>query len=180
MSDDTETTETTEAPAEQAAAPAAPLTPKERRRARRARQVAKRKSLAGLTPEERQAHRDAERARKAAQRQRRRTKEREKARATKADTPPAQELHAPEHGPGRPRRLQGIVVSDKPDKTIVVRVDDARKHPRYHKVMRTSTKIHVHDEVNDAHTGDTVRVVESRPRSATKRWRLVEVVERAR
>jgi small subunit ribosomal protein S17 len=85
-----------------------------------------------------------------------------------------------EHGPGRPKVRQGVVVSDKADKTIVVRVDVAKRHRRYGKIMRTSSKLHAHDAANDAGTGDTVRVIESRPLSATKRWRLVEVVERAR
>ncbi|MBA2644315.1 MAG: 30S ribosomal protein S17 [Solirubrobacterales bacterium] len=90
------------------------------------------------------------------------------------------EDHAPEHGPGRPKTRQGIVLSAKPDKTISVKIDVARRHPRYHKIMRTSSTLHVHDESNDANEGDTVRVVECRPMSRTKRWRLVEVVERAR
>src|SRR5262249_60182357 len=68
---------------------------------------------------------------------------------------PDPEQHAPEHGPGRPKVRQGIVVSDKADKTLVVRVDIARRHKRYHKILRSSTTLHVHDEANDAHTGDT-------------------------
>ncbi|WP_249021798.1 30S ribosomal protein S17 [Conexibacter sp. S30A1] len=75
---------------------------------------------------------------------------------------------------------QGIVVSDKAEKTITVRIDVARRHRRYQKVVRTSTTLHAHDEHNDAHVGDTVVVRESRPLSRTKRWRLVQVVERAR
>jgi small subunit ribosomal protein S17 len=75
---------------------------------------------------------------------------------------------------------QGVVVSDKPDKTIAVRIDMARRHRRYQKIVRSSSVLHAHDEANDAHAGDTVRVVECRPLSRTKRWRLVEVVERAR
>ncbi|HEX7291694.1 MAG TPA: 30S ribosomal protein S17 [Conexibacter sp.] len=75
---------------------------------------------------------------------------------------------------------QGIVVSDKADKTITVRIDTARQHRRYHKIVRSSTTLHAHDERNDAHIGDTVIVRESRPLSRLKRWRLVEVVERAR
>ena len=71
-------------------------------------------------------------------------------------------------------------MSDKGEKTITVRVDTARRHKRYHKILRSSTKLHVHDESNDAHTGDTVRVQECRPMSRTKRWRLLEVLERAR
>ena len=68
---------------------------------------------------------------------------------------------------------QGIVVSDKADKTITVRIDTARQHRMYKKIVRTSATLHAHDENNDAHIGDTVRVVESRPLSRTKRWRLV-------
>ena len=72
------------------------------------------------------------------------------------------------------------MVSDKADKTITVRVDMARQHRRYGKIVRTSSTLHAHDEANDAHIGDTVRLIESRPLSRLKRWRLVEVVERAR
>ena len=75
---------------------------------------------------------------------------------------------------------QGIVVSDKADKTIIVRIDTARQHRMYKKIVRTSATLHAHDENNDAHTGDMVRVVESRPLSRTKRWRLSEVPESAR
>ena len=75
---------------------------------------------------------------------------------------------------------QGIVVSDKADKTITVRIDTARQHRMYKKIVRTSSTLHAHDENNEAHIGDIVRVVESRPLSRTKRWRLVEVLERAR
>ena len=74
---------------------------------------------------------------------------------------------------------QGIVVSDKADKTITVRIDTARQHRMYKKIVRTSATLHAHDENNDAHIGDTVRLVESRPLSRTKRWRLDEVLERA-
>jgi small subunit ribosomal protein S17 len=73
-----------------------------------------------------------------------------------------------------------VVVSDRADKTIIVRIDVARRHRRYEKVVRTSNTVHVHDESNDAHIGDTVVVRECRPLSRTKRWRLIEVVERAR
>ncbi|HEV2980613.1 MAG TPA: 30S ribosomal protein S17 [Solirubrobacteraceae bacterium] len=74
---------------------------------------------------------------------------------------------------------QGIVVSNKANKTIVVRIDVARRHRRYEKIVRSSNTLHAHDESNDAREGDMVRVVESRPLSRTKRWRLVEVLERA-
>ena len=72
------------------------------------------------------------------------------------------------------------MVSDGGDKTITVRIDFARQHRTYGKIVRTSSKLHAHDERNEAATGDTVRVVESRPLSRSKRWRLVEVVEKAR
>ena len=72
------------------------------------------------------------------------------------------------------------MVSDRATKTITVRVDTARQHRRYGKIVRTSSTLHAHDEQGDAHVGDTVRVIESRPLSRTKRWRLVEVLERAR
>jgi small subunit ribosomal protein S17 len=132
------------------------------------------------TPEERQAERQAERARKAGQRRRFRARAKTR-RAEQRTVAPAPEAdHAPEHGPGRPKTRQGVVISAKPDKTISVRIDVARRHPRYHKIMRTSSTLHVHDERNDANEGDTVRVVECRPLSRSKRWRLVEILERAR
>lgn len=74
----------------------------------------------------------------------------------------------------------GVVVSDARDKTVTVEVRSQTRHPRYDKIMRTSKKFHAHDEQNDAHVGDTVRIVETRPLSKTKRWRVVEIVERAR
>jgi small subunit ribosomal protein S17 len=73
----------------------------------------------------------------------------------------------------------GRVVSDKMDKTIVVSVERLARHPLYKRVIRLTTKFKAHDETNDAHTGDTVLIEESRPLSATKRWRLIEVVARA-
>jgi small subunit ribosomal protein S17 len=73
-----------------------------------------------------------------------------------------------------------VVVSDRADKTITVRVDLTRRHRLYEKTIRSSSTLHAHDERNEAHVGDTVRVEESRPRSRTKRWRLLEVLERAR
>ena len=130
--------------------------------------------------EERAERRVAERKRKAAQRTRFRARAKERRKAARVEAPVHEADHAPEHGPGRPKTRQGVVISAKPDKTISVRIDTARRHPRYHKIMRTSSTLHVHDERNDANEGDTVRVVETRPMSRTKRWRLVEVVERAR
>ncbi len=74
----------------------------------------------------------------------------------------------------------GIVVSDVRDKTVTVEVSDSVRHPMYGKVMRRSKKFHVHDETNDARNGDTVRIVETRPVSKSKRWRIESIVERAR
>lgn len=74
----------------------------------------------------------------------------------------------------------GIVTSDKMDKTIVVEVEDRVKHPLYGKVVRRSSKIKAHDELNTAGIGDLVVITETRPLSATKRWRLVEIVEKAK
>ena len=81
---------------------------------------------------------------------------------------------------GRRKVVQGVVVSDKMDKTIVVLVEDRVKHPLYGKVMTKSSRLKAHDETNDAGIGDRVRVMETRPLSATKRWRLIEVGERAK
>jgi small subunit ribosomal protein S17 len=77
------------------------------------------------------------------------------------------------------KERKGVVVSDKMDKTIVVRVTRRIRHPLYGKEMSQSRKFHAHDEGNEAKVGDTVRIVESRPLSRLKRWRLVEIVERA-
>lgn len=74
----------------------------------------------------------------------------------------------------------GVVVSDTRDKTITVEITQSMRHPRYDKVVRSRKRFHVHDEANDAKLGDTVRIVETRPLSKTKRWRIAEVVERAR
>ena len=74
----------------------------------------------------------------------------------------------------------GVVVSDGMDKTVVVRIDRQVRHPLYGKTVRRSSKLAAHDEANDAHIGDTVRLMETRPLSKTKRWRVVEIVERAK
>ncbi len=74
----------------------------------------------------------------------------------------------------------GKVVSDKMDKTIVVAIVDNVRHPKYGKIMKRTVKIHAHDEGNVCGIGDTVSVMETRPLSATKRWRLVEVIEKAK
>jgi small subunit ribosomal protein S17 len=171
-----------EAPAEPAAPaepPAPPATPKERRQARRRRS---RGSTAAepLTLEQRIERREAERKRKATARTRRRATEKVKRAEARKGATPVEPQPPAEHGPGRPKVRQGLVVSDKADKTITVRIDAARRHRRYEKIVRSTTTLHAHDERNDANVGDTVRVVECRPMSATKRWRLVEVLERAK
>ena len=74
----------------------------------------------------------------------------------------------------------GVVVSDKMDKTVVVRIDRSMRHALYGKTIQRSTKLAAHDEANDAHVGDTVKVMETRPASKSKRWRVVEIVERAK
>ena len=86
----------------------------------------------------------------------------------------------PEHGRGRRQERRGVVVSAAMDKTIVVRVDVVKAHPKYKKVVRRSQRFHAHDEQNQAKAGDVVRIVETRPLSKTKNWRLAEVVEVAK
>ena len=81
---------------------------------------------------------------------------------------------------GRRQERRGVVVSDAMEKTIVVKVESIRSHPRYKKVIRRSAKFHAHDEQNAAHVGDVVRIVETRPLSKTKNWRLAEVLEVAK
>ena len=82
--------------------------------------------------------------------------------------------------PGRRQERRGVVVSDKGDKSIVVKVETIRAHAKYKKVVRRSRKLHAHDEQNAAAIGDVVRIVETRPLSKTKCWRLAEIVEKAK
>ena len=129
------------------------------------------------TAAERDAERRELRKAKATARTRRRAQEKAKRVATGekgTGTPPAPPKDS------SPQVRTGTVVSAKPDKTIVVRIDVARRHRRYEKIVRSTTKLHAHDETNDAHEGDLVRVSESRPLSRTKRWKLEEVLERAK
>ena len=86
----------------------------------------------------------------------------------------------PEHDRGRRQERRGVVVSSAMDKTIVVKVELISSHQRYKKVIRRSVRFHAHDEQNAANVGDIVRIVETRPLSKTKRWRLAEVVEAAK
>jgi small subunit ribosomal protein S17 len=153
------------------------LSPRERRRRAREAKAVQSRSRQPRTPEERHAERLAQRRVKAAARRSGRQRERAKA-AESASS--AQATPPREHVPGKQKTRLGVVVSDAADKTITVRIDVTRRHRRYAKIVRTSSTLHAHDERNDAHTGDTVVVRESRPLSRTKHWRLVEVVERAR
>jgi small subunit ribosomal protein S17 len=169
-----------EAPVATEVAPAEPhvqLSPKERKVAIKARKSARVGTRTERSPEERQAERDVLRAKKAAERRAGRASARAKYKAAEHErtaTP------AREHVVGTQKTRQGVVVSDKADKTITVRIDVARRHRKYQKIVRTSNTLHAHDETNDAHIGDTVVVLEARPLSRLKRWRLVEVVERAK
>ena len=164
-----------EAPAASAeeapAAPAAPPSAKERKIATRAKRGKRRIS----DPEERAADRKA----KAAARTRYRTNSRARAKAKRAESP-AEVTPPRDHGPGRAKVRQGTVVSDKADKTITVRIDTARRHRRYEKIVRSSSTLHAHDEANEANAGDVVTIEECRPLSRLKRWKLVEVLERAK
>jgi small subunit ribosomal protein S17 len=81
---------------------------------------------------------------------------------------------------GRRKVRTGVVVSDKMEQTVVVRIASSVRHPLYGKIVRRSTKLNAHDAAGEAHTGDTVRIMETRPMSKTKRWRVVEVVEKAK
>ena len=171
------------APAEETAPEAAaPSAPAETRRDRlEARRAARRPAPRGeVTPEQRDEERQARRAATAKQRRAYRAKLKERRDAEPKDKPAVEAQHAPEHGPGRPRVRQGVVTSAKGDKTITVKIDVVRRHRRYHKILRSTLKLYAHDEANNANEGDTVRVVECRPMSATKRWRLEEVLERAK
>jgi len=148
------------------------LTPKERRKAER--RSASGPPAAARTPQERAAER-VERRRATAERRRRyRTSRRAKRTEPGTGTPPR------ERHPGSRKVRQGTVVSSKADKTITVRIEIVRRHRTYGKVVRRTNTIHAHDESNQANAGDVVRVVESRPMSRSKRWRLLEVLERAR
>src|SRR4051794_14485674 len=172
-----------EAPAEEAAeaAPAAEEAPaepnpeddlpwKERLRLQKSRRSRKTRAS---SPEERKAERVVERKRKAELRRKQRA-------AVKTERTPGTGTAPAERESNAAKVRQGIVVSSKGDKSITVRIDTARRHRTYEKIVRSSTKLHAHDERNEAGEGDMVRVIETRPLSKTKRWRLVDVVEKAR
>jgi small subunit ribosomal protein S17 len=102
------------------------------------------------------------------------------ARVRATERKPIVRLEKPEHERGRRQERQGKVVSDAMEKTIVVEVSVVKAHPKYKKVVRRSVKFHAHDERSEAKVGDLVKIVETRPLSRTKRWRLVEVLEAAK
>jgi small subunit ribosomal protein S17 len=162
-----------EAPAaeEPAAEPAEALSPKQLRKRERSAHTGE--ALPPRSPDERAGERASRRVKKATLRRARRAAERAK-RTPGTGTPPA------ERSPGTKAVRQGTVISDKADKTITVRLEIVRRHPKYEKIVRRTAKVRAHDENNDAHTGDVVRLIEARPTSKSKRWRLVEVLERAR
>jgi small subunit ribosomal protein S17 len=145
---------------------------KERRRLERSR----RPHEAGpqLSAEERAAKRAGTRRAKAELRRKQRAAARAERGAAGTGTEPA------ERDANAAKVRQGVVVSDKGEKSITVRIDIVRRHPTYEKVVHRSRTLHAHDERNEAGEGDTVRVVETRPLSKTKRWRLVEVLEKAK
>jgi small subunit ribosomal protein S17 len=152
--------------------PAEQLTPKERRKRERALHGGG--GGAPRTPEQRAEERASRRAAKAVARRRARARSRQRRGEPGRGTEPAA------REPGTRKVRQGVVVSAKPEKTITVKIEIARRHSVYEKVVRRTSTVHAHDERNEAQEGDVVRVVESRPLSRTKRWRLVEVLEKAR
>jgi small subunit ribosomal protein S17 len=144
---------------------------KARRRLERSRRPAEARPQ--QSPEERAAARGESRKKAVGRRSAYRAKRRSKGEAG-TGTPAAERRSA-----GRKTR-QGRVVSSKPDKTITVAIEVARRHPQYEKIVRRSRTLHAHDARNEAGEGDLVRVVETRPISRTKRWRLVEILEKAK
>jgi len=184
MSEEEKEETTEETPVEAAAPEAAPepaepdplddLPWKERKRILKSRES----GAAGpeKTPEEREADRQKDRAAKARARRKRRGEEKaERTPGTGEGSPPAEKIRT-----GKPKERQGLVTSNKGNKSITVQIDSARRHPVYEKIVRQRHKIHVHDERNEASEGDIVRVIETRKLSKTKHWRLIEIVEKAR
>jgi small subunit ribosomal protein S17 len=144
---------------------------KERRRLQKSRRQPRKANPSD--PEDRKAQRAEARKRKATLRRKQRA-------AAKAAHTAGTGTPTAERESNAAKVRQGIVVSSKGDKSITVRIDIARRHRTYEKIVRSSTKLHAHDEKNEAGEGDVVRVIETRPLSKTKRWRLVDVVEKAR
>jgi small subunit ribosomal protein S17 len=151
--------------------PEADLPWKQRRRLERSRRPSEPQPHRG--PEELATERREARRARAAARRRYRQAKRAKRGERGTGTPPAERRSNPA------KVRQGVVVSDRADKTITVRIDIARRHPAYEKIVRRSRRLHAHDERNEAGQGDLVRVVETRPLSRTKRWRLLEIIQKA-
>ena len=168
-----------------AAAPAEDAEPEEQLSPRQQRRLARSRADGPGGPprslEERLRERAEQRAGKAEARRRWRAKQKEKSRDSVSGITGVQkdEVAATRESAKRKTR-QGIVVSSKANKTITVRIDRVSRHRVYGKVMRETGTLHAHDEANEANEGDVVRVAEARPLSRTKRWRLVEVLEKAR
>lgn len=162
------------APAGDDAEPEVQVLSKERRRVKRSTHSGPPRPA--RTPEERHVERIALRQKRAAARRNWRTKARERRRAASSGQPTPETPKVQ----GIARERQGLVISDKADKTITVQIKNMESHRVYKKVVRSTSKLTAHDEKNEANVGDTVRVIECRPMSATKRWRLTEVVEKAR
>jgi small subunit ribosomal protein S17 len=174
VADEAPTADPSAASAPQAEAepdPLADLPWKERRRLLKSREA--HKAGPQRSVEERADERAARRKAKANERRKERA-------AMKAERKPGTGTPAAEREANAAKVRQGIVVSNKGDKSITVRIDIARRHPTYEKIVRRSRTLHAHDERNEAGEGDVVRVIETRPLSKTKRWRLVDVVEKAR
>jgi small subunit ribosomal protein S17 len=175
-----EAEEPAEEPAEPAPAAEAPaedaepldMHPKAVRR--RTRSQAPTEARPQRSAEERAAERAERRRQAAISRRRYRQSQRSKRGEPATGTPPADGELA------NPKVRQGMVLSSKGDKTITVKVELVGRHRRYEKVVRRSRTLHAHDESNQANEGDVVRIVETRPLSKTKRWRLAEILERAR
>ena len=171
----TQEEEAAETPASEPAADAEPAearSPKQLRKRARAQHSGEERPE--RTAEERAAERRAARKAKIASRSRYRAARRAKKGEPREGTPAADPVE------GTKKLRQGIVTSSKADKTITVAVESARRHPSYEKIVRRSKSLQAHDPENEAGEGDTVRVIETRPMSKTKRWRLVEVIEKAK
>jgi len=162
---------TAEAPVEEAE-PEEVLSPKELRKRKRSRATGP--AQPQRTAEDRASERAEARRGAAVRRRRYRAARRGKRGEPGEGTPKA------DREPGSKKVRQGTVVSAAADKTITVEIPVVRRHPTYEKVVRRTSKLHAHDEANSAQEGDVVRVIESRPLSRSKRWRLLDVVERSR
>ena len=161
VSEEAHADETAEAPAEEAEAPAAEAEAPAEEEAAPQPAVEAKKKRKRLPRSERHKHSKP-------------------ARERPAERKPITRTPRPVSERGRRQERRGVVVSSAMDKTIVVKVDTIKAHPRYKKVVRRSVKFHAHDEENSANVGDIVRIIETRPLSKTKHWKLVQIVEAAK